>query len=273
MALTASTPAAPAEEQNSKVSSVARACSILRAFTPDQSALTAAELIEKTRINRATLYRLLSTLEDCGFVVSDGDPLQFRLGTAVAGMADAWNSSFDIVDFARNPMHDLWQRTQETIVLFAPDGMERVCLLEMASPQALTFRRKVGHRDSMILGATGRAILAYSNVSLERIAQECATVGRSYAEITSDLEKITEQGFAASSNELIIGATAISAPVFRRGGVVVGSVGILAPEARQTGGVFKANLKMLRQTALEISDALGCGRDEYLARTTEGQRP
>lgn len=258
------------EEAGPRVRSVVRACSILTAFTSEANALTAAELMARTGLSRPTLYRLLSTLQECDFISAEGEPMRFRLGTAVAGLAAAWHSGFDITVVARQPLRELWTRTRETIVLFMPSGFERVCLFELPSPQPLSFRRGIGYRSSLIRGATGRAILAFMQISDERVAEEASEVGPGFASIIKELERIRSQGFAYSSNELIPGAAALAAPIFRAGGSIAASIGILAPESRLNGEYLDTARDMLCETAVTISELLGFGAAEYQARISGG---
>ena len=68
------------EKLGDSVRAVERALDILKAFTPSDHQLTASELLKRVDLSRPTLYRLLRTLENSGFVMSSGDPQRFQLG-------------------------------------------------------------------------------------------------------------------------------------------------------------------------------------------------
>ena len=65
------------------VRAVERALDILKAFSVNDHELSAAQLLQRVQLSRPTLYRLLQTLVQSGFVVSVGEPQKFRLGPAV----------------------------------------------------------------------------------------------------------------------------------------------------------------------------------------------
>src|ERR1700737_3269400 len=93
------------EKTQDSVRAVDRALEILLAFRPGDEELTVAELLTRVDLSRPTLYRLLNTLEQNGFLVSSGEPQRFRLGSSVARLAHVWTSSHSITDVARPFLH------------------------------------------------------------------------------------------------------------------------------------------------------------------------
>lgn len=62
---------AETEKPGESVRAVDRALEILLAFTATDYELTVGQLLKRVDLSRPTLYRLLYTLEQCGFVVSE----------------------------------------------------------------------------------------------------------------------------------------------------------------------------------------------------------
>src|SRR5262245_2282702 len=112
------------------VRAVERALDILSAFNPAEQDLLAADLIKRAGLSRATLYRLLATLEKKGYVSSSGEPQRFRLGPAVARLAHVWSTTLDLSELARPVMTEAWTFTAETVALFVPRGDMRLCIAE-----------------------------------------------------------------------------------------------------------------------------------------------
>ena len=252
-----------AEAAQAGVRAVERALDILLAFRPKDDALTVSELLGRVDLSRPTLYRLLRTLQGKQFLVSSGDPQQFRLGPAVAQLAHVWTSALDLVSVAEPIMRRLWQQSSETVALFVRDGMSRVCIAEMPSAQALSFRRGVGYRESLALGASGKAILAYMPMiplkpDSHRIGLEADP--KKYAR---ELAEIKDRGFAVSKNELIEGAVAVSAPFFNGSGEVAGSLSVFGPSVRLADAQINKFGKLLMRDAREISAVLGTRTEQW----------
>ena len=151
------------------VRAVERALDILKAFSVYDDELSAAQLLERVPLSRPTLYRLLQTLVQSGFVVSSGEPQRFRLGPAVGQLTQVWSSSLNVSALGQAIMQRVWAATQETVALFVPQGAMRLCVAELPSPQALSFKRGVGYQERIVLGASGQVILAHANTSIEAI--------------------------------------------------------------------------------------------------------
>src|SRR3569623_1789741 len=155
-------PAALQGQASEGVRAVERALDVLSAFATGDSELLVADLVKRVGLSRPTLYRLLHTLEKKGFVVAQGEPQRFRLGPAVARLAHVWGNTQDLSAIAKPIMQEAWGYTAETVALYVPRGEMRLCIAELQSPQALSFRRGVGYSEKLVRGASGRAILAFT---------------------------------------------------------------------------------------------------------------
>jgi IclR family transcriptional regulator, acetate operon repressor len=242
------------------VRAVERALDILLAFRPQDDALTVSELLDRVDLSRPTLYRLLRTLQGKQFLISSGDPQRFRLGPAVAQLAHVWTSALDLGAVAEPAMRRLWNETAETVALFVREGAARLCIAEMPSAQALSFRRGVGYRESLVRGASGKAILAQLRVVQHAPgsqADELQAIAKKHAR---ELAQIKDRGFAISKSELIQGAVAVSAPFFNGAGEVVGSLSVFGPSVRLSDAQIAKFGKLLVREAREISKVLGKAR-------------
>jgi IclR family acetate operon transcriptional repressor len=238
------------EKAGDSVRAVDRALDILLAFKPQDGALTVSELLRRVELSRPTLYRLLRTLQRKQFLIASGDPQRFRLGPAVAQLSHVWTAGLDLGAAAEPMMRRLRDETGETVALFVPEGASRLCIAEIPSNQALSFRRGVGYRERLTVGASGKAILAYMPAARPKVDLE----PRKYAR---ELAQIKERGFAISRDELIQGAVAVSAPFFDGAGRVAGSLSVFGPSARLGPSQVAKFGKLLLREAREISQMLG----------------
>ena len=239
------------------VRAVGRALDILMAFTATDHELSASELFKRVDLSRPTLYRLLHTLEESGFVVSFGEPQKFRLGPSVAHLAHVWSSSLNVGSVAQPMLRRIRDSSGESAALFVWQGAWRTCVAEMPSVQPLSFRRGVGYRERIVLGASGRVVLAHSNTSLEELtafAKDSPIDARKYAK---ELEAVRRRGYAVSRNELLPGAVAVAAPFFDGTGEVAGSIAIYGPAVRLHEPQIESCAALLRAEAKALSKALG----------------
>jgi IclR family acetate operon transcriptional repressor len=243
------------EKLGESVRAVDRALEILMAFTATDHQLTAGELLKRVDLSRPTLYRLLRTLEHSGFIVSSGDPQRFELGPSVAHLAHVWSSSLDIATLAQPMLRRLWDQTGETVALLVHQGDSRICVAELPSAQPLSFKRGLGYREDVTLGASGRAILAHVPTPESYLNKSGETVD--VPVYLDRLQQIREQGYAISRDELIQGAVAIAVPFFLGDDKVMGSLAVFGPGVRVDQARVSVFATLLKEEARKLSQALG----------------
>jgi DNA-binding IclR family transcriptional regulator len=254
------------EKNQDSVRAVDRALDILLAFRPGEDELTVAELLKRVSLSRPTLYRLLGTLEGKQFVLSSGEPQRFRLGPAVAQLAHVWGAGLNLTALAQPVMRHIWEATQETVALFVAEGLWRTCVAEMESPQPLSYRRGVGYRQHLTMGASGRAILAFMPLDADAVASAVRGQDIDPQRLRQDLARIREQGYATSSEELIKGAVAVAAPFFNGANQVAGSICIFGPSVRLLEPEVERYVTLLRTASEALSHSLGQSRPVGTAR-------
>ncbi len=199
-----------------------------------------AELAGRTGLNRTVVHRLVATLDQRGFARRRDDG-SVALGPSLLDLGDHVES--DLRAVARIPLQVLAARTGETAVITVPDGAEAVAI-----DQANTLRHVIrvdyrpGFRHPLDRSAHGKAILAFMD-------EPPMPPDRGEAGV------IRRRGFAVSRDELQAGAAGLAAPVFRRGGAVVASIGIVAPLDRMPGEETAA--RAVIEAAAETSRGLG----------------
>lgn len=244
-------------EKSENVRAVGRALDILLAFKEDAPELSVAELIKRVDLSRPTLYRLLYTLEEQGFLVSFGEPQRFRLGPSVARLAYVWNGTLELKVVAQPVLQRLWEQTEETVALFVWQGNMRLCVAELPSPQPLSFRRGVGYTERIARGASGRAILAFANLTQEQLGSYLQGSEGELKKLKTELATTRGRGYSTSHSELIPGAVAVAVPFFDRSGHVAGSLGVFGPDVRMNAARQKHAASLLLQESRRLSESLG----------------
>jgi DNA-binding IclR family transcriptional regulator len=240
------------------VRAVERALDVLLAFDRAHHTLSVTDLQKRLGLSRPTLYRLLTALETRGLVRSFGEPQRFRLDHRVVALADAWLAQNDVARAAEPALKALRDSTNETVALFVPgDGHTKICVQELQSRQALMFTRGIGFTEPTVLGASGKAILAFMEPDEIEAALAAVPDEARRGALRAELAAIRRDGYCVSGGEIIAGAIAIGVPVFGHTGAVAGSVCLFGPEARLSGATRAACLAQARKAASQISAALG----------------
>lgn len=249
----------PKDSDSDSVRAVDRALDILKAFRPGDAGLTPAELLQRVNLSRPTLYRLLHTLVHNGFLEVQGEPQRYRFGAAVAQLAHVWAAGLDMASLAQPMLQRLREATGETAALFIRQGDMRVCIAELPSLQPLSFRRGVGYQERLVLGASGRAVLAHLSIEPKALALQAKGLGLDMERYPAELRSIRNKGYAVSHNELIDGAVAVAAPIFDGIDQVRGALAVFGPGVRLKKERIEAVAAQVVREAGELSRVLGRG--------------
>jgi len=193
------------------IRAVERALSIFEAFTPQHTSLSLIEIGTRTKLSKATTFRLVSCLEKTGYLVRLENQ-RYCLSLKLVGLAGIVRSTLSIRDVARPIMADLVGLTGETITLNTVTGSERLCIEVLDTPAPLMTIVQQGERAPLIYGATGKILLSY--LDRARIEQLSAAMSAAEREaLFRQLERFRQQGYALTRGERVVGVTAISVPI------------------------------------------------------------
>lgn len=221
------------------VQSVERALSIIRAFGPKTPAMTVSEIAAATDLTRAAARRFLLTLEELGYVRSDGR--NFSLTPRVLELGYAFLSSLSLPEIAQPHLEQLVAESQESSEGAILDGDQIVYVMRVGGPAIMNATVAVGSRMPAAATALGRALLAglpdaelhafLATVELRAFLPN-TIVDR--ALLRAELLRVRAQGYALVDQELEEGLLAIAVPVRDRRGATVAAINLSTHVARRT---------------------------------------
>jgi DNA-binding IclR family transcriptional regulator len=199
-----------------------------------------------------------------GLVKKDLHTQQYELTLRIADLARVALSQLDLVKIALPFMTDLVERCKESVFLVVMDGIETVTVAQVTAPRVLTARRyHVGRRYQASAVSGGKLLLAYGPQSLvDQVIGEGLEAYTKYTvtspqEVLALLEKVRQDGYAVSDQELEIGLFAIATPIWDRDGEAIAAISISGPPERLSNAHLPKFIVDARQTSLQISMALG----------------
>lgn len=253
--------------QRNRLSSVATAMRLLKAFSEEEDEISVSALAQKLGVAKSTIHRLAVTLVSEGLLEQNPDNQRYRLGLGLFALGTLVRRRMDISTEARPYLFALREKTGETILLGVPSDTEIMYVYNLESPQALRMRSDIGIRRPGLSTAVGRAIFAFAPAEIvERLLAE-PVMARTSRTITNPgilratLAEVREQGYAIEDEESEAGIRAIAAPVRRAGGFVVGAIGIAGPSQRLSLDALKGFATPLLEAAAAISGRLGHSRN------------
>jgi len=246
------------------VKSVSRALDIIMLISMKKGGLGVTEIANQMDINKSSVFRILSTLVQYGYIEQDKPSSRYKLGYKFLELSSRLLESIDLREEAKPFLKELEAETNEVIHLVVYDQGEVVYIEKLEGNEILRMHSKVGKRAPMHCTSVGKAILAHiPHPDVLEIIERKGLPSHTDKTITNkdeflkELVKVRENGFAFDLEENEYGITCIAAPIFDHKGNVIAAVSISGPSIRMN----EARLKQLQPRIItlgnEISARLG----------------
>jgi IclR family KDG regulon transcriptional repressor len=252
--------ARPARE---RLSSVATAIRLLKAFSEDEVEIGISALARRLGLAKSTVHRLAVTLVSEGLLEQDRETAKYQLGIALFRLGALVRRRMTVSNEARPFLYDLRETVNESVHLAILDETEIMYVYNLESTHAIRMRSDIGVRKPAYCTAEGQAILAFAPD--ETVARVIASglAARTPKTITSpekfgkELALTRQRGCAIEDEESEVGMVSIAAPIRDDGGDVVAAVGIAGPVTRLTKKSIAAFMPHVIATADQVSVRLG----------------
>ncbi|MDL4818526.1 IclR family transcriptional regulator [Actinomadura opuntiae] len=209
---------------------------ILEAFRPDDEGLSLAELVRRTGLRKATVYRLSQELVAWGALERAG--VGYRVGLRLFELGLLAPRQRILRDIALPFLEELAQSTQETVHCAVRDGGDVLYVEKLGGHRSVTRPSRTGGRMPLHCTATGKVLLAHapSRVVEELLARPLRRLtGHTVIAprlLRMELERIRSAGYAVESEEARVGFLSVAAPVRAARGRVAGAISVAAPTSR-----------------------------------------
>ncbi|WP_088552628.1 IclR family transcriptional regulator [Calderihabitans maritimus] len=248
---------------NVKVQAVARAISIIELLAK-AGEMSLGEIARELQLPKSTIHGLLSTLKEFEFIEQSPFSGKYKLGLRLFEIGSAVARNWDVRAVAAPYLQKLVDECCETVHLVVLDKGEVLYIDKRESRQSLRIVSEVGTRLPAHCTGVGKVLLAYSSPSevrriiaekgLRRFTKNTITDPEKLAE---DLARIRQQGYAVDNEEIMDSLRCVAAPIRNHEGRVIAAMSIAGPVARLSGERFQKMVKLVVETAHEISRALG----------------
>lgn len=246
------------------VKSVSRALDIITLVSLKKGGLGVTEIAKQIDINKSSVYRILSTLVQYGYIEQDEDTGRYKLGYKFLEISSKLLESIDLRAEAKPFLQQLENETNEVIHLVVYDQGEVVYIEKLEGNQTLRMHSKVGKRAPMHCTSVGKAILAHLPSSvvhdiLERkgLAYHTDHTITNKEDFIRELANVKRKGYALDLQENEVGINCIAVPIFDHLGKVVAAVSISGPSMRMTDERMKRLQVRLMDIGKQISARLG----------------
>jgi IclR family transcriptional regulator, pca regulon regulatory protein len=241
------------------VESLARGLDVLACFDADHGSMTLSEVATAADLARPTARRLLLTLEELGFVRSDGGGFQLTPKVLTLGMA--YVGALGLWDIARPHLEALVKRTGESSSMAQLDGSDIVYVARVSVPKLIALRVEIGTRFPAMQTSQGKVLLAAlppaelaTTLAIPSRAGLPPSIGRTEDQLREELTQVRARGWALADEELAPGVRSVAAPVRDGAGAVRAAMNVTVHAAEtSTEQLLHDYLPLLLRTAGDVS--------------------
>lgn len=222
------------------VAAVNRALDLLDAFSEGDDALSLTELSKRTGLYKSTALRLIQSLEKYGYLQRTLENA-YRLGPKSLYLGSLYQRRFDPSRFVPQVLRRIAEEVNETASFYVREGNSRVCLHRHEAARTIRASVTQGERLSMLVGAAGHVILAFSGAT-----------GDKY-------DTVRKTGYAISLGERDHETAAVACPVLGLRGELAGALNISGPRYRLEQKTLEEFVPVLFNHAAALSRMYGGG--------------
>ncbi|MCW2994716.1 MAG: putative transcriptional regulator, IclR family protein [Conexibacter sp.] len=253
-------------ESSGSVQLVAKVAQLLEALAerPEASVAELAEVVDEPR---SSLYRLLRSLRDVGYVEPGSRRGTFRLGLKLLELGSAVADHFDVRRSALPVMERLHEETGETVYVCVRRDDAAVCIERLEGRRVQSLALRVGGSQPLHAGAASRALLAFEDRAdwdgywrrnaAPRLPALTDRTPVTKGALFAALERAVAEGMAVSDQDVTVGIAALGVPIFDRSGTPCAALSISGVREEILNAETDALGTRLREGAAEISAAMG----------------
>jgi DNA-binding IclR family transcriptional regulator len=245
------------------VPALARGLQLLMQFSRNERELTGAELSRRLDLPRASVFRMLFTLEQGGFVERAQDGVSYKLGLSVLRLGFELLASMELTEHGRPVIEELRDRCGYSAHIVVRDAREVVFIAKAAGHSALFHAIQVGARLPAHATVLGRLLLAdldmgalsllYPETPLPAYTPRTPTT---LAELKRLIDEHKAAGYGISMGGFEAGISTIAAPVVNDRGEVVAAISITVPAQRVDEQVLPQLVGLVQASAAQLTERI-----------------
>jgi DNA-binding IclR family transcriptional regulator len=253
----------PPTDDRYLVPALARGLQLLMQFNRNERELSGAELARRLDLPRASVFRMLCTLEAGGFIERGNDGTSYKLGLGVLRLGFELLASMELTELGRPIIESLRDRSGESAHIMVRDGRDVVCIAKAPGVNAVFHAIQVGARLPAHATVLGRLLLSdlslaelaklYPEASLPAYTPRTPTT---LPALKTLMDEARTQGYSVSQGGFEASISTIAAPVFNEDGKVAATVSLSMASPSIPAERLQTLVSLVLQAAAQLSERI-----------------
>jgi len=245
------------------VPGLARGLQLLMQFNRDERELSGAELSRRMGLPRASVFRMLFTLEQSGFLERCPDGVSYKLGLSILRLGFELLASMELTEVGRPIIDELRDRTGFSAHLVVRDARDVVFIAKAAGSNAMFHSIQVGARLPAHATVLGRALMSDLDQSeLSKLFPESKLQAftpktpPNLKALKALIDQDRDRGYGVSMGGYETGISTIAAPVFNEQSKVAAAISISVPTQKIEDEALMPLVDMVKTAAHHMTERL-----------------
>ena len=226
-----------------QVQSLTRGLTLLELIADSHGSVALTELAQQAGLPNSTTHRLLSTMQQQGFVRQVGDLGLWTIGAHAFVVGSSFLQSRNLLALVHPVLRSLMEASGETVNLAVLDlsDHQAVIIDQVQCSQLMRMSAPIGGKLPMHASGAGKAFLAH--LSDEQVTALLHQKGLHYytpktlmspQSLKENLAQVRKAGFSFDDEEHALGLRCVAAPIYDEHGEPFAALSISGPIARMT---------------------------------------
>ena len=224
------------EKEAYSIQAVENALDVLEALSEIDDDVRISQLSKKLSMNKTSVFRLLATFENRGYVEREEQSGKYRLGLSAYEIGQKFLLRMSLLKHARPMMERLARDCNEAIYVVVRHRKEALFLDMVDTTQKVKIVSLVGQRFPLDTTAVGQILLAFQSPSSRRDNPANKETGN------DTLAFVRGHGYAHDNDALGDGIASLAAPIFGQGGKLHGAICVVGPQFRLSEEAIKTHI-------------------------------
>lgn len=245
------------------VHSVQKAFIILETIA-ENNGMGVSELSRQLGWHKSTVFGILSTLGQIGYIVKNPDTSKYSLSLKLFGLSSMAIQNLDLYQIVHPYLKQLTEKSGETTHFVLPDKYEVIYVDKVESSGSVRICSQIGKRMPYYCTGVGKAILAFQPdeeikkiLSYSRLISYTRNTITDYNALLDECKLIRENGYALDREEIEEGLFCVAVPILSQDGHAIASISMAGPTIRMTQDRLPILIEDLKRCSLEISRNMG----------------
>lgn len=245
-----------------KVKSLAKAVDVLECFTAAEPELSLTDIVSKLNLPKATVYNILSTFEQKGYVKKDSQTKKYSLGLSMLYFGYVINSQLSYRKVFHDYISEIARQCSEICYIAIPHE-QSIVYIDAAFPRGYgNIRSITGEQAPMHCTGLGKALLAHMPPKDQEAVIENGLISFTEKTITDpqtfrdELQKIVRLGYAVDHMEHEHGISCVAVPVFGADGSPIAAVSVSGPTPRFYSDIILKHYQTIRKILQPLQGTL-----------------